>query len=797
MKKTRRLARERSGLNIRAVLRLFPLLAFLIFLTPVDSQTALAHRTLRTVYEIQRLSKFQAGQSFPVDLQGVVTYFDPTWKIVFVQDSTGPVFLSIPAGNTTNYPAYSRVRLQAVAVVGNHAWNLTKPVVHLIGPGVAPKAPVYSISDLNASVSVSSFVTTEGVLRPCDQKMDRICYRIFDGRSMAWVIIPQPVSPASQSLIGMTVRLKGACGMHPDASGKLAGAQLYVNGLDAIEKTDNTPIQSFASPAMPIADLHLADAEERLVHPVHIRGTVTWTSTQQAMLQDASGSTSIKTLDVNNLHLGDMVDVVGFPGEGELTPVVLSDAIARMTQNSPIGYIAPRDVTAQEIARRSLYGFRVRLRARLIGHDDRAGENIYYFSAGKERFSGRMPTSNTAQITGLPNGSYVELTGVAAMRRTNVKQPESFQLLMESPSDIALDRNGWFSIEHLLMVASALGLVVCAVLIWVTMLRRTVRKQTEIIRSAMESELQLASQYQRLFERNLAPVFRWHPDGSFVDFNMAFVHLLGMSEREQMAACNYWEFEDDPEKREELRASLLKKETQSNRDASLRRVDGVQIHLLMNISPVETPKGTIYETTAIDISDLQHRQTELQKARDAAVVESLSDPLTGLPNRRMVTENLTLLMHQLNKDGGLIGLLFIDLDGFKTVNDNFGHSAGDLLLIEVAERLRARVRQNDVVARLGGDEFLVILKEIRAREEAARVAAVLLQALSIPLLAEGNSLAVSASIGISVYPETASDAEELIRQADCAMYAAKRNGKNRLVNYSTEIEAQASEPGAQ
>ncbi len=779
----------------RAVLCLLPQIVFLFFFAPAVSQPLPAHRVLRTVNEIQRLSKYQAGQSFPVDLQGVVTYFDPDWKIIFVQDSTGPVFLSIPAGNTVHYPAFSRVRLQAIAVVGMHAWNLTHPVLHLLGPGESPKALAYSVSDLNASVSVSSFVSTEGVLRPCDQRnMGRVCYRIFDGRSMAWVIVPMQVNTASQNLIGATVRLKGACGMHPDASGKLVGAQLYVNDLDAIEKIDNTPVQNFTSPAMPIASLHPADADQRLIHPVHIRGTVTWKSPQQAMLQDASGSVSIKILEIGNLQLGDTVDVVGFPGDGELTPVVLSDAIAHLAQNSQIGYIAPRDVTAREIVNQSLYGVRVRLKARLIGHDDRTAENTYYFSAGKVRFSGRLPNGNTAQITGLPNGSYVELTGVAALRRTNVKVPESFQLLMESPSDMALDRNGWFSFEHLLMLVSALGLSVCVVLVWVTMLRRTVRKQTEIIRSAMENELQLASQYQRLFERNLAPVFRWRPDGSFIDFNMAFVRLLGMSKREELASSNYWDFETEPEKRELLRASLINNETQSNRDASLRRIDGVQIHLLMNITPVDSPKGTIYETTAIDISDLQHRQTELQIARDAAVVESLKDPLTGLPNRRMVTENIDRLMRQLKKDGGLIGLLFIDLDGFKTVNDNLGHSAGDMLLIEVAERLRARVRQNDMVARLGGDEFLVILNEIRAKDEAARVAADLLEALSIPLLAEENTLSVSASIGISVYPETASDADELIRQADCAMYAAKRNGKNRWIHYAIELEAQIPEP---
>jgi len=308
----------------------------------------------------------------------------------------------------------------------------------------------------------------------------------------------------------------------------------------------------------------------------------------------------------------------------------------------------------------------------------------------------------------------------------------------------------------------------------------------------MESELQLATQYQRLFERNLAPVFRWRPDGSFIDFNMAFIRLMGFNSREELADRSYWDFEADPEEREELRKSLLKKEMQSNRDTAIRRVDGSHLHLLMNITPVDTPKGTIYETTAIDISDLQHRQVELQRARDAAVVESLQDPLTGLPNRRMVTEKLSVLMDQ-TIGGGLIGLLFIDLDGFKVVNDTFGHSIGDVLLVQVAERLRKRVRQFDIVARQGGDEFMVILKDIRAEEETERIAASLLKALFTPFRIEGNEITISGSIGISIYPESAADAEALIRQADCAMYAAKRDGKNRLTRYTPEIGAQFQE----
>ncbi len=137
--------------------------------------------------------------------------------------------------------------------------------------------------------------------------------------------------------------------------------------------------------------------------------------------------------------------------------------------------------------------------------------------------------------------------------------------------------------------------------------------------------------------------------------------------------------------------------------------------------------------------------------------------------------------------GNTFALLYIDLDGFKLVNDSLGHSIGDAVLIQVAHRLRMRIREEDFLARLGGDEFVVILDKLRTKEDAARVAEDLLLAISNPYLVEGHELAIGASIGVSVFPECAGSAEELIKEADSAMYIAKRDGKNRVMNYTPEI----------
>ena len=114
----------------------------------------------------------------------------------------------------------------------------------------------------------------------------------------------------------------------------------------------------------------------------------------------------------------------------------------------------------------------------------------------------------------------------------------------------------------------------------------------------------------------------------------------------------------------------------SNRDVSLRRDDGVTVHLLTNITPVHSAEGMVYETTAIDVTQLRQNQAELQRAKDVAVFESLNDPLTGLPNRRLLLSTLSLMLGMARAEGGMIALLYIDLDGFKLVNDSLGHPIG-------------------------------------------------------------------------------------------------------------------------
>jgi diguanylate cyclase (GGDEF)-like protein len=184
-----------------------------------------------------------------------------------------------------------------------------------------------------------------------------------------------------------------------------------------------------------------------------------------------------------------------------------------------------------------------------------------------------------------------------------------------------------------------------------------------------------------------------------------------------------------------------------------------------------------------------------EKTRADERIEYLAshDGLTNLPNREMFNELLRHAIEAAGRNLRQFAVLFIDLDRFKIINDSLGHDAGDLLLVEIASRLRQTLRSSDVVARLGGDEFVVVLEETAERHDAEDVARNLLSVLSQPLQLSGHECHTTASIGIAMYPSDGSDVQTLTKKADMAMYLAKEDGKNGFRFFTREVKTQSIE----
>jgi diguanylate cyclase (GGDEF)-like protein len=193
------------------------------------------------------------------------------------------------------------------------------------------------------------------------------------------------------------------------------------------------------------------------------------------------------------------------------------------------------------------------------------------------------------------------------------------------------------------------------------------------------------------------------------------------------------------------------------------------------------------------LAELEKRAAEKTAFEAQLKRQALNDDLTGLPNRRLLADRLTCALDLARRRSHEVALLYIDLDGFKLVNDSLGHAVGDQLLRQVAERLRLRVRSSDTLARLGGDEFAVVVSGEKVREQASVASMALLAILAPPFSVEEHEITISASIGMSIFPENGATPIELLQQADGAMYAAKRMGKNRLMAFSDELGASIRE----
>jgi diguanylate cyclase (GGDEF)-like protein len=197
-----------------------------------------------------------------------------------------------------------------------------------------------------------------------------------------------------------------------------------------------------------------------------------------------------------------------------------------------------------------------------------------------------------------------------------------------------------------------------------------------------------------------------------------------------------------------------------------------QIELLA--SPLRDPEGEI-----VGIIQNAHDITALKETEEQIRQLAYYDTLTGLPNRRLLLDRLNHALTQARRFGRSMAVMFLDLDHFKQINDTLGHSVGDELLKQVAQRLTGCVRAGDTIARPGGDEFVIVLTEIGHPLDAARVAEKIIEALSTPVQIDARQVPITTSIGIALFPENDSDdVEELMIKADMAMYAAKEAGRN-------------------
>jgi diguanylate cyclase (GGDEF)-like protein/PAS domain S-box-containing protein len=305
-------------------------------------------------------------------------------------------------------------------------------------------------------------------------------------------------------------------------------------------------------------------------------------------------------------------------------------------------------------------------------------------------------------------------------------------------------------------------------------------------RREMEDRLRLAAQ---VLENTSEGIFVTNAEREIILVNPAFTDLTGFDSAEVVGhkPSILSSGRHDAAFYERINATLVEVGKWQG-EIWNRRKSGELFAEWLNISVVRNQNDDITNYVAVFSDITSRKQTE-----ERLNYQANHDPLTTLPNRTLFYERLSRALARAHRNRLTVGLLFLDLDHFKEVNDSCGHLIGDMLLQTVAERLTGCTRQGDTVARLAGDEFTIILEDIADFRDAAVVAQKILRQLAEPFHLNGYRLHVTTSIGISLYPADGEDIQTLLRNADAAMYRAKKQGKNNYQFHSESLNAQAFE----
>lgn len=356
------------------------------------------------------------------------------------------------------------------------------------------------------------------------------------------------------------------------------------------------------------------------------------------------------------------------------------------------------------------------------------------------------------------------------------------------------------TIINMLAVSLIIMLLVMGIMFFISTKLRSVLSRYE--NHLLLSNKQIREQklvFETLYQKSADGIWLLK-EGIFVDCNEAIVKMFKAEDKQALINVTLADLSPElqPDEQSSYEKALWMNALASQQGVhkfewQARACDGTLFWISIMMTTIRMDKGIIQHCSVRDITIRKELEEENKKQKKLLMHQIEHDTLTGLPNRNLLQDRLTQSIKKASRDGKVLGVMFIDVDKFKSVNDSLGHDAGDMLLKTIAGRMRGSVRETDTVARLSGDEFIVLLDGCKDVSDIFIAIKKLVAAFQEPFLLGNESFKITMSIGVSVYPNDGETASKLLKNADIAMYKAKSKGRNRYVFFDQEMNQETNE----
>ena len=745
--------------------------------------------TLTSLEAIHNLSNAEASHVLPVEFEATVTYFSSYAGNMFVQDGGLAIFVRNPKGT-------SAIPGDRVLIKGTTQPSFRPLVqassVRLIRPAALPRPVPVTFDELIRAERDCMYVTVRGLVQTADPILvDNVPITRMRLRADGGFVDVDVDSDRTGLLTGLLdaeVEVTGAASGKFDGKKQQIGVVIRVQSAAGVRVLKRAAISPWSAPLKPMDEVLTTYHVNNLSQRVRVRGTITYYQPGSAVvLQSGAKSLWIETQSHAPLNIGDRASATGFPDVHD--GLILANGEVR-DEMEPFPIYPQREDWQQLTASIHLYDL-VSIEGVVVTAVRGASQDEYALVSDGYMFSAIHRNTETPGIPlppmkQIPAGSRVRITGICILNDENTSGSDvPFNILLRTPDDIAIvAKPSWLNIRNLISIVSILLLVVVAIAGWGWTLRKRVHQQTAALRKRIAAEAALERKTAQLEQRRSQILEAINGSAPLAGI-LEEIAALG-SFRLDGAPC--WcevadgaRLGDHPVGEESMR--VISVEITARTGPALGR-------LYAGLPPGSQPDASEYEalsvcaklaTLAIDTrrlySDLRHR--------------SEFDLLTDIHNRFSLGKQLDVQIEDARQNARVFGLIYIDLDDFKQVNDIYGHHVGDLYLQEVAHRMKRQLRSHDMLARLGGDEFAALVTVVRSRAEVEEIAQRLERSLDEAYAIDECVLEGAASVGIALYPEDGNTRDSLLSAADAAMYVAKHIKKQRQDDL-TQVEGHRS-----